>query len=1496
MAIQYPAVQTKATQLASLQLTKLAGFPVTVNGVYIDWFDVVQFNNVVINDTTGKKMIDIIRLEVDFKLQSIWKNNGIYLDEILIAEPEVHLVQDKLLNINQFIANIRKLSTPKKTKKKKGKAVKFHIDGIDLVGGRFTYNSLKADSLGSNQFDPSHIDFGQLHAHITKFRLAADTIELKIEELKGYENNSGLRIKKINAFFRYTKRNMVFNNLYAAWGESVVRDSLVFKYKNVDAFSNFINKVKIYANLKESIITAKDLAYFAPSLNAFKDTISITADFKGTVSNFRLKNMAFSFGEKSKFKGKLSFTGLPNITETLMDFDLKKSEIHASDVKQYIPKVHYQAMRKFGDISFDAEFIGFITDFATKGDFYTDLGYLKTDVNLKVATNYYKGTLRTKNFNIGKLVGNNLIGLLDIKGNIEGTGLSLENADFHLNAHLNRLGLDGYDYINIDTDGNFKQRLFKGSLEVTDPNIHLAIKGEVNLQDSAFNFVSQIDSANFKNLGLSSDTIIISSQITADFEGLDPNKINGELELLKNQITYKSKSLHLDRFDIQTFRDKKNKRDVKLLSDFFDLSVNGDFDFTRVASDFPRLMKEYMLSIQQNDSLWAIYYTPQHIEKVKKQSNPYDLIFNVNVGDLDGILGLFMNAPPHLSKGSKIVGEVSVAESSSFFITTQIDTISIGGNKFINNNFALSTDKHYNKNDFAAEFMLSSKKQLLGGLETAKFSLHGFRHEHSFIIDSKFNHPESGDFINFKGNLDVYPEHYEINLTNTNFRFLDKVWQNAGLNKIVLDTTGITIKDLSFASEKQRISINGNITENPSKNLNIAIENFDIDVLKTYTGYDLSGKLNVNANLKNIYNDMKVTGEINLDTLHVNEYLIGTLKGKTDWENDIQKLNISTTLSRNSKEVISLSGGFFPNKPADKQLDLALILEGASLEIFQPFVEDNISNLGGTAIGYISIGGGGAAPKIRGDLLILDGIFTVDYLNTTYTLQDKVYFKKGFIGFKKLHLIDQNHQKAILTGGIRHNKFKEMKVDLLATMNNFQAFNIEPSDDAIYYGEAYGTGSVKIDGAFSDLNIDVNVKSEKNTKIYIPLEGSENVVEQDYISFVSKNMLQDTLKIEEEEEQTKVDLSGMTLNFNLDITPDAYMEIIFDKKAGDIIKGNGKGKLKMEIDTKGDFNMYGDIEITKGQYNFTMLNVIDKKFTVMPNSHITWTGDPYAAQMDIIAGYTQRASLVPIIDADSSVLSQPEIKRRYPIKVLLGLKGELMSPAISFGIEITDYPSTVVANGVPVSLESYVAAFKQRLKNDEQELSRQAFSLIVLHKLSPEKTFALAGSAGSSVSELLTNQLSYWVSQVDENLEIDVDLNGLDKDALNSFQLRLSYTFLDGRLRVTRDGSFNNVANQSSAASIFGDWQVEYLLAPDGRLKLKMYHKQNTTNSALTTQNNTSTGLSFLHTKSFDKLGDFFVSRKKQAKIDERRNLKAHKKDQKKHEKKEKKTDTNKSK
>jgi hypothetical protein len=495
-----------------------------------------------------------------------------------------------------------------------------------------------------------------------------------------------------------------------------------------------------------------------------------------------------------------------------------------------------------------------------------------------------------------------------------------------------------------------------------------------------------------------------------------------------------------------------------------------------------------------------------------------------------------------------------------------------------------------------------------------------------------------------------------------------------------------------------------------------------------------------------------------------------------------------------------------------------------------------------------------------------------------YNFSGDVSLSRNSINFDNIRATDEKENTARARGKILHENFNQMKIDLSVDFQNFQVLNTNAKDNNLFYGEGYASGNVRFSGPLNNMLITSTARSEKNTRIFIPIQGTSSVEKKDFINFV--NFSDSTFSASLANNiVTRTKLTGITLDLNIDVTPDAYCEIIFDIKAGDIIRGRGDGDIKLQLDTKGEFNMFGYIDFQEGGYNFTLYDIINKEFSINKGSRITWFGDPYAATLNITASYNQIASLAPIL-ADPELAYVTQIRRKYPVQVLLKLDGAMLSPVINFDIVANDLPKSIPVEGkAPVRLDFEFAAFKNRL--DEQELKRQVFSLIILRRFSPPESFNTSGSLVNSVSELFSNQLSYWASQVDENLEIDVDLGTLDQEAFNTFQLRLSYSFFNGRLRVTRDGALNSNPQQansttptdqrSSLSGVVGDWTVDYLLTVDGKFKVRMYSRTNVNPlyTSVGTQNAVTTGVSLTHTQSFNQVKDLWQSARKNKRKEE---------------------------
>ncbi len=901
-----------------------------------------------------------------------------------------------------------------------------------------------------------------------------------------------------------------------------------------------------------------------------------------------------------------------------------------------------------------------------------------------------------------------------------------------------------------------------------------------------------------------------------------------------------------------------------------DAEISGVYLLTDLYKNIRTLTQEISLNIKNNEVATANYY-----QNKTYRPQPYQANISIKLKDIRPITTL-LGVDLSLSRNTLIQGSFTSGYTTIFQAYTHIDSVKYNNNLLLNTDVDLTASKIADSTSVLAMASINSERQSFGrNLNTSNLLAEAIWNKSHIDFGLDADHVGQTNNIRLKGGVDFSKDSTTITMAPSALKLLEREWSFASDNFTSIRGNEWRFHNLALINNEQSVGLDGQLSDDPDKILSMDVSKLDLSLLNVITGKKFTGVLDGNLKLSNFYKDPSLQNDITIKALTIDEFLIGDVSGRNQWDTLNRKFDINIFIDRLQERIVNLTGEF---NPADKKSPLNVVanLEKANLKIIEPFIDDIFSNIGGTVSGDFGITGRLSSPLIRGEGTLSDAQIMINYLKTMYRLTGKVGLTPNSIYFKDIELTDTFKNKGKLNGALTHTDFRSMAINLEGSFRNLQVLNTSIKDNSLFYGQSYATGTVSIKGPIANLNITSSARTEKNTRVYIPISGSSSTDKKEFIDFVNFTDTTYTKTVATQINK-KVNLTGVTFDLNLDVTPDAYCEIIFDLKAGDIIRGRGNGDLRMQVDTKGEFNMFGAIEFTEGWYNFTLYDIINKEFEIKKGSRITWLGDPYQGVLDIDASYNQLASLLPLVqNTNSAAENTPQIRRKYPVQVLLALDGPMLNPAINFDILAKDLPQNIqVENGPPVNLDLAFTAFKNKL--DEQELKRQVFSLIVLRRFSPPESFDTSGSVVSSLSELLSNQLSYWMSQVDENLEIDVDIASMDQESFNTFQLRFAYTFMNGRLRVSGDGTFNNTSNQpttgtqSNPSSVAGDWTVDYKLTADGKLRVKMYSRTNT-NPLLSSVNNQTamtTGASIIHTQSFDELKDLFTSSRKQRKKEE---------------------------
>ena len=133
------------------------------------------------------------------------------------------------------------------------------------------------------------------------------------------------------------------------------------------------------------------------------------------------------------------------------------------------------------------------------------------------------------------------------------------------------------------------------------------------------------------------------------------------------------------------------------------------------------------------------------------------------------------------------------------------------------------------------------------------------------------------------------------------------------------------------------------------------------------------------------------------------------------------------------------------------------------------------------------------------------------------------------------------------------------------------------------------------------------------------------------------------------------DIKGVEMEFNMDLTDDAEIEIVIDKDNGSSIIGRGNGSILAQINTNDKFQMFGDFLVLSGYYNYSLGKVIQKKFKLVKDGSLLWDGNTLQAEINLEAIYDG-------INVNPSTLLDNPINQSIPVEVKVNLTGALEKP------------------------------------------------------------------------------------------------------------------------------------------------------------------------------------------------------------------------------------------
>lgn len=1333
-------------------------------------------------------------------------------------------------------------------------------NSIKIGNSSFTYiNENKTFGKGGMNYSDLHVS--NINLDLENTSIVCDTIKSTIVSLSASEK-CGFALKYMNAEAKVSTTEIECKSLNLVTDNSVIQDYLKFSYESFRDFNDFVNAVDMSGNFKNSRVSMHDINYFARNalVRLSHNTVWLTGTVRGTVANLKGRDLNLNLGKNTRFKGNFSFKGLPEFKETFITLDVERLQTTMEEMAVIYPYVKYPSnLETLGRVNFNGSFTGFANDFVARGNLATVIGDVRSDINLKIdpAANKsrYSGNFSLRNFNIGKFTGKeNLFGEITLSTQVKGKGLKLQNVEATIDGVIASFNVRQHDYADVKINGDFKNKFFKGLLAVKDENLDLDFEGMVDLTDTVplFQFVADLRKANLKELNLAGENIIISSSMKTDFSGLTPDKFNGYAGLFNTQIERYGKEYRLDTLVLNARPLEEGSKELIMKSDIAEASLTGHFAYKELSQALLDMV-EY-------------YFDPQNFQPTVL--NDENFIFHLELKNTRNLTELIDTAFKNINEG--YVNFAFNNKGNRLYLNSLINGLKYGKARL--NDLSLKSLSEEGVLTFSAlvdsVFYDDSLRLVLVNLQSTVAN-------DSIFYSLKTQSDDCPNRMAINGSIDTDFKSLTMRLLPSSIHINGNEWQISRENRIYFDAKKLLIDDVIFFNGNSELELESYADSMGSSNLTAFFRKFQLSEVSnqmlSQSKFEMGGEINGSATVLNVLKNPKLTASLAVNGFRINQHAIGDITLDSDYKPGDEKVKIKFNLSGLQNDITA--SGSYNIGASDDNLDFSVNVSNLHLPHIEPFIQKEVTRIAGDVSGKLSLKGSLKDPEIKGSVTAKGVAAKVNFLNTTYRFdEEEINFSDNRIDFGDLRLLDEEENRAYAIGQITYPSFKEFNLDFDIKTDRFLFINTSQAPGQPFYGKLFASGLVFIKGPFNDVDFYISGRTRKDTKVFIDVAGAKDVSQYTFYRFVSDEDPKTGKK------QYVTRMKGVTLNCDIEATPDAEVNVVMSYEDGDVINAKGEGNIKVVLNNYGELSISGDYRITDGNYVFSMQNVISKRFSMEKGSSIRWSGDPANATLDITGLYKLRASpydlLADFVTTDAEIQKS---KNRVQVLLYLYITGSLSQPNIVFDIKVPDADPTI---------RTYLESKFQELKYHPDEFNRQVVGLLVLNRFLPQKNSSNEPNVGSvvntSVSEFLSNQLSVylsdWISEFITDIQLDINYRNYQSEAegvpstpgqtefenRQELQLALTKSFFNDRISVDVGGDFDFGSGNSQsttnpdekATNIAGDFEIQYSITPDGRIKVKAFRKGEY--DIFEDRNKNKTGIGISYQKEFNTVKDFF--------------------------------------
>ncbi|WP_051238685.1 translocation/assembly module TamB domain-containing protein [Gaetbulibacter saemankumensis] len=1389
LVLSLPIVQTGLGNIATSKLNNEFNTNINIDRLSLQFNGDVELKNIYIEDYKQDTLISIQELNTSIISISNLINGKLTFGDIDIIDLVFNIKTyegTRDTNLDVFVA-------------------RFESDNPNTREGQFLMSSSDVSIydgifrlIDENRETINLLELNDLNINATNFLINGSDVGMRVNTLS-FKDSRGVFLKNLSTNFKYTPADMQFANLKIKTPNSILQGELEFNYNRED-LQFFTDKVQVKANFADSSVLLDELNTFYNEFGKGQ-VANFSVDLSGTLNNLTAKNLQLNTSSNTKINGDIRFENLFNKEEGnfFLDGNFRNLTSTHQDLKDLLPNVLGEALptslRRLG--AFVIYGNTQITSSTVNADIEinTELGFIDSNLQITKVNDIdnasYQGKIAFEDFDFGIFLDDPIVGVGALNFEVKGSGFTVENIDTQVKGDIFELVFNNYNYRRIKVAGNVRNKIFDGSLIANDRNLKLNFLGLVDFSGDVnkYDFEANVDYAELNTLNFikNHEVSIFKSNVKMNMNASGFDDAYGKIAFRNTSYKNQIDTYYFNQFDISSkFED--GIRHIAINSpDIIEGELKGRFRFR----DLKKLFENSLGEIYTN-------YVPHEVtsnQSIDFNFKIYNKIIEVIYPEIE------------LGKNTFIRGAVE-SDAKRFRLTFKSPKIKLLD--YFVDNIELQVD---NSNPLFNTYVE------VDSLKTKYYDVSKFNLINVTLNDTLFMRSE---FSGGKQNKDVY----NLNLYHTineegesvvGFKKSDVTIKNAKWNintennksnKIAFNKALSTFKidDFIVKNDEEEIRLAGFIKDSTQKDINLDFYNVRLKkITPELEGLTLNGIVNGKLDILQQNGSYLPNSNIVIDDFVVNDFNLGSFDAKIIGNDNLTNYNVDLTIKDDVKKSF-LATGDISIARNNSYIDVDLVFDRFNLQPLNPLLQDILSNIRGIATGRVNVKGNLKRPGINGELVLDNGGIGIPYLNVDYDFAPKssITLKDQSFIFNNVKLSDTKYNsKGDFNGWISHVNFSKWNLDLNVSTQNLLVLDTPESEDALYYGTGFLGGQASIKGPTEQLVISVVGETKPGTVFKIPLNDTESFGDNTYIHFI-------TAEEKRAKNQGKkllfTELDGLDLEFDLDVTKDAEVEIIIDKNSGHGLKGRGRGGLLVEINTNGKFNMYGDFSVFEGVYNFAYGGLIQKEFIVQPGGTLNWEGDPLQADIKMQAIYKTQANPSPLLDNP--------INRSIPVELQINLSGKLDQPQPDFEFNFPNVSSTVKSE------------LNYRLESNEDRQNQALYLLSTGAFSRGLSELSFSGTIAERLNGIVNGIFTAGDNKLNIGLNYEVGENRPDYQTGDRFGVTLQTQISD---RVLINGKVAVPVGEANATQtvVAGDVEIDFLLNEEGTLTAKVFNREN---------------------------------------------------------------------